>query len=40
MCVNDANNVRSIITGWTPTVEDMLADDWEIIYNEESHESK
>ena len=40
MCVNDANNVRSIITGWTPTAEDMLADDWEIIYNEESYESK
>lgn len=37
MCmVNDG----AIVTGWNPTAEDMLADDWEIIYNEESYESK
>ena len=34
MCVNDDHNNKSIITGWNPTAEDMLADDWEIIYNE------
>ena len=36
MCVNDDHNVKSIITGCVLSVEDMLADDWEIIYNEES----
>jgi len=35
MCVSDDHNNKSIITGWNPTAEDMLADDWEIIYNEE-----
>lgn len=40
MCVNDDHNVKSIITGCVLSVEDMLADDWEIIYNEESYESK
>ena len=34
MCVNDDNNVKSIITGCVLTVEDMLADDWEIIHEE------
>ena len=36
MCVNDDHNVKSIITGCVLSVGDMLADDWEIIYNEES----
>ena len=36
MCMNDDHNNKSIITGWNPTAEDMLADDWEIICNEES----
>ena len=31
MCVSDDHNDKSIITGWNPTAEDMLADDWEII---------
>lgn len=31
MCVSDDHNNKSIITGWNPTAEDMLADDWEII---------
>lgn len=31
MFMNDDHNSKSIITGWNPTSEDMLADDWEII---------
>ena len=31
MCVSDDHNDKSIITGWNPTAEDTLADDWEII---------
>lgn len=36
MCMNDDHNTKSIMTGWNPTAEDMLADDWEIINNEET----
>ena len=32
-CINDDHNTKSIMTGWNPTAEDMLADDWEIIDN-------
>ena len=34
--ITDDHNNESIITGWNPAPEDMLADDWEIICNEES----
>lgn len=40
MAVNDDHNNKTIITGWNPKAEDLLADDWEIIYNEVSNESK
>ena len=40
MCVSDDHNDKSIITGWSPKAEDMLADDWEIIYNEDIYECK
>lgn len=31
MCINDDHNDKSIITGWNPSADDMLATDWEII---------
>lgn len=31
MCINDDNNNKTIVSGWNPTAQDVLADDWIIV---------
>ena len=31
MCISDDNNNKTIVSGWNPTAQDVLADDWIIV---------